>query len=392
MDRTRELSAEARAQIAGYVTGGVAGSGKEQLTHVLGEQGMMCDALAYRACMAAMAARATAPQMREMMQLAMGSCGTTPRAEPQPTVAVGAPPSGPVVPVVAERRVAEPSAPVTAGADADWAPGTYMATAVSRVVGAAHELEQKSKYGFDDDGACVTGAYVHVKRKLTMTRPFRGGVDYILLGAGSDSAKDVDLGVGVHGGALLAADTDNDPTPVVKFTPPKDGNYDVHLVLESATSDAAFAAVAIMRVGGYGIPVENLTTSFRTALRSAGEASKKVAEKTTAAGLVFHEQDDWSFYGSVLKQGERIQFAGLDLTSTLTVAVAGGDAQAQDIDLDVVDTTDGNKVVAKDDDRDATPAVVVRPDKGHTYGLGVKVSQAKGATLVTALVLDAEQR
>lgn len=373
----QDLSQEARAQIAGYVSAGAGGSNRQRLTQVLSQQGLMCDALAYRSCMAAYAAKASAPQMREMMQLALGACagsGPIPSpGQPEPDV-----PTGP----------AAGRAP--AGDDGDWRPGRYMAQAIERVAESAMRIEKQTAYGWDDQGACVLGAYMNVKSIINMTRQFQRG-QYAVIGAGTQNVTDLDLGIERVGAGLIAKDTEKDATPVVEFVAPADGQYTMHLALEAISDDSggAFAAIAIMKRGGVVIPNQNLISSFRRALGAAAEASALVRRKGYA-GLVFHEQGDWSFYSTVFAKGEELTFNGIDLTGNLGVVLAGGDDASRDIDLLVRDTT--GREVAKDDAADPSPVVLVRPEPGRSYRVTVQNRDSRGRSLVTMLVLAGEGR
>ena len=58
----------------------------------------------------------------------------------------------------------------------------------------------------------------------------------------------------------------------------------------------------------------NIAKSFGSTLQAASRASQLVSQRwPRLSGLVFHEREDWSFYGTVLEQGETITFGGLDL-------------------------------------------------------------------------------
>lgn len=396
----QDLSQDAQVQIAGYVQAGGGGTNKRRLTQVLGQQGLMCDALAYRSCLAAHAAHATADQMREMMQVALGACASTGGAA---KVASGPPdvgvtPSPAPTPPPAPARVETPAPAATPAAPAgdalargatDWNPGKYMAQAVDLVVNAAHNLEAKSDFGFDGDAACVMGAYMPQGREITMSRPFEAGKEYVIVGGGSEGTVDLDLGLAKPEGGFVASDTDDDATPVVKFTVPKSGTYTLHVALQKAQSGGAFAAVAIMKKGGWAIPTNHLTASFQRALRGAGGASDLVHKRLNAAGLVFHTADDWSFYSIVLKPGESMQYNGHDLPGPVSVVLSAGDDALTSADMWVTDSTT-SKEVGRDTEPDQNPVVVVRPEKGHAYSVAVRNIKSSGPSLITTLVLDAE--
>ena len=261
-----------------------------------------------------------------------------------------------------------------------------MLQAVGNVADAAKKIESKTSYGFDVEHACLLGAYLKTGSNIDIVQSFKGGRQYVLIGGGSENAVDVDLGV-IEGSTLLASDTDDDPTPVVKFRPARDGNYTIRLALEKSKGSGNFVALAIMHEGGYSIPTKSIVASIGRAIRNATAAAKKVNQK--GGDLVFHEQGNWSFYGTVLKPQEMSTFGGLKLVTDPTLALAGADDDGQNIDLFIKDRA-GN-VVAKDDEPDATPAVLVHPSPSTSYSLSVSNAARSGTTLATVLLLDAKR-
>lgn len=288
-------------------------------------------------------------------------------------------------------------APKKKGSDADelptnieWQPGNAMVQAIGRVAGAAQRFEQQSSYGFDEDASCILGAYLEGGTEVAMTRPMRGGVGYMLIGGGSDSVQDLDLAIEDENGKMLKADALDDAAPVVGFTPPANGKYRIRLANAKSSGHGGFGVLAIMRDGGYSIPVPNFVRSFGHTIANAAQASKLISQRVKGTnGLVFHADGEWSFFGTILEQEEAIGTGGMDLGGPMSVIIAGADAQAEDVDISVLDTTT-NKVVAKDDDEDAEPVVVLASEPGHVYKISASNMKSKGPSLVTMLVLDAE--
>jgi hypothetical protein len=272
---------------------------------------------------------------------------------------------------------------------ADWRPGKYMSQAVGLVADAARKLETNTSFGFDIDHACLLGAFVRTGANIDMTQTFSARRQYVLLGGGGEDAADIDLGILDANGKVLAADTDDDATPIVRFTPPQDGSYTIRLALPKSGSGGEFMAVAIMHEGGYSIPDTKIVQSFGRALSNAATASRNVRSRGNG-GLIFHEQGNWSFYGTVLKPGEQSTFSGFTLTTDPTVVLASADDSGQNLDLQVNEAGSGS-VVAKDTDPDATPLVVVHPVADRRYKVSISNSAPQGTTLATVLVLDVEK-
>jgi hypothetical protein len=375
----QELTAQAEVEISQYVQGGSGAGNKRKLTQVLSQQGLMCDALAYRACMAARAAEASAEQTAEMLRLAWDACARQQQAMmPNPTM-----PDAPSAPAAAP-------AATEGGGDGEWSPGRYMSQAVTLVTGAAQRVEQRTALGFDGDASCVLGAFLSKGAKITMSRSFEAGKEYAILGGGAEGTVDLDLGLQAADGTWVATDTENDATPVLQFKVPSTGAYTVVMNLADASVDGTFAAIAVMKEGGYRLPAANITKSFGSTMAAAAHASTQIAKKfPQLKGLVFHEEADWSFYGTVMAQGESITFNGIELRGPASVVLAASDGQASNVDLSVQDTT-GGKDVGADTDPDANPLVIVTPTKGNTYAVRLSNEASSGPSLITALVLEAQ--
>ncbi|MDI1476030.1 hypothetical protein [Polyangium sp. y55x31] len=283
-----------------------------------------------------------------------------------------------------------PSEPTNAEDDekSAWRPGRFMTQAVGRVTGAAQRFEQQSRFGFDEDASCVLGAFLENGREVSVTRPLRAGVRYVILGGGSDGVEDLDLAVESPEGRVVAADTMDDAQPVVELTPPKEGKYRIRLANAKKGEGGGFGVVAIMREGGLSIPVNRFVESFGRTLSNAAQASHLVARRMKGSqGLAFHADGEWSFFGTILAEEENIRTGGLELEAPLSVILAGADAAADDVNLEVLDATT-NEIAGRDDADDAAPVVALEPTKGHTYKVSVANVKGRGTSLVTMLVLD----
>ena len=286
----------------------------------------------------------------------------------------------------------EPKAPprTEPPADEEWGPGKAMGQALTRVAAMAKKAEEVGHYGFDKEHACFLGAFIRKGASVDMTQEFMGGVKYAILGAGSASALDVDLGIFDSNGKSVAVDVDNDPSPIIEFTLPASGTYKFVLKLQNASTAGSFVAAAIMRQGNgaWTIPADRVTQSFGSLLGNARLLAQTV-KKQGNGDLYFHEQGDWSFYGGVLTPGWSNTFRNLHLRSQPTVVIGGGDSHAADVDIKVKDETEGDEF--KDTDNDATPMVAFRPKADHKFTLKVINEKSDGPSLITVAILDSEK-
>jgi hypothetical protein len=317
-----------------------------------------------------------------------------------PACGAAAPPPAPATPPTATTT---PKAPpqedegITGGddhatdaaPDMDWRPGKYMQQAVANVAAKAQYLQKEVGMGFDGDASCLLGAYLDELQIITMTRDFEAGVEYVVVGGGSEGTEDLDIEISTPGGKVVTNDLEDDATPVARFKAPG-GELTMKLGLAKSSGGGQFAAIAIMRAdGGFKVPVGNMVDSIASALVFASGASTKIHERT-GGGLVFHAHGDWSFFGTILKQGETIGSGGYDLQASPNVVLVGTDKAAQDVDLELLDQSDSDRSVAKDSDADANPLLVLQPKKGHQYKVRVTNVASKGPTLITAMVLATE--
>jgi hypothetical protein len=269
-----------------------------------------------------------------------------------------------------------------------WRPGTALTQAVGRVTDAARKFEQQSDFGFDEDASCVLGARLDGPKSVSITRPMRRGVRYMILGGGSEGIENLDIVVENLDGKRIAWDTLADATPVVDVRAPRDGDVRIRMTNRKSGPSGGVGVVAIMREGGYSIKVADLVSSFGHAIANAAKASRFVAARGAAHGLVLHADGEWGFFGTILAPEKGIGTGGLDLRAPLSVVLAGADGRSEDVDLEVTDTTTG-AAAGKDEGEDAEPVVVLQPERGHTYKVSVANRKSPGPSLVTMVVLDA---
>jgi len=143
-----------------------------------------------------------------------------------------------------------------------------------------------------------------------------------------------------------------------------------------------FCVVAVLRKGGYDVPVRNLVTATVKLI-----ALCNAIDENTKGTVRYHDHaNQWAIYGSILKKGEESSITKMSMGAGLRVLAAVGDENASDIDLFFLDE-DGD-VIARDEKPDATPIVSLRTRATQSYGLRVKNMEARGATLVLTAVLQ----
>ncbi|MBI5480034.1 MAG: hypothetical protein HY906_14300 [Deltaproteobacteria bacterium] len=280
------------------------------------------------------------------------------------------PPEAPM-PAAAPTPAEAPPAP------GEFRPGVPMAAAIARVLGGAVAAERKTNLGFDR-GVTFMGALLRPKAFINWRMQMEAGTRYAFLGGGDDGASDVDLAVIDANGQTLARDQLADAKPVVDFTPRQTGVHVVRMTLAQA-SGPAFCALAVLRQGGFTVPVKNLTASLQKIMAAGRLASQRAAVR-------FHEEpNQWALFGAVLRPGDTTTISGLHLEGRQHVFVLAGDANAKVLDLSLLDAR--GSLVKKDDKPDQVAVVVARTVDG-SYQVAITNVESTGPALVTAVILD----
>jgi len=258
----------------------------------------------------------------------------------------------------------------------------YMKEAVANVMAAARSVGDVTEYGYTP-GTCFLAAFIQPRGAVSMNVPMEAGKSYVFLGGGSKDADDVDIEILDSRGKVVAKDDDVDPTPVVRFTPPRAGKYTLRLTLFKADS-ACFCAVAILQRGGYDIPIRNLADATNDLIGFCNDVwrSGKIRMK-------FHDSDNqWAIYGSIIKEGTNVSITNLHPGEGTVAVIAAGDGIAEDIDVAVLD--ENNRVIKEDTRDDASAVVVCHTDADTSYGIRTQLSKSrkKGASFVLTAVLD----
>lgn len=260
-----------------------------------------------------------------------------------------------------------------------------MTAALDDLTKRTQKVLESTALGFEGDAASFVGAYLEGGQFASFTRTLKGGITYAFLGGGS-SATDIDIVIRDMSGKPVAADVDDDANPVVEFTPPSDGRYQVTLMV-AKDSPSSFVTMGVMRTQGLTIPASRIRESVYGAVEKAARLSAGIKERGMGDGLRFHAGGDFALYGTVMSAGEGIHYNGLKLTSKHLV-FGSADSASQDINLALINAA-GDSVVS-DTDSDATPVLGFNAQPGGPFALKVDCVAASGMSLVTAVVLTVE--
>jgi len=262
----------------------------------------------------------------------------------------------------------------------DWVPGKHMIKAVGKVMGTVRGISDGGDFGYDKD-LSILAAYVAVGKSVSFNKPLVKGEEYIILGGGDDDIEDLDLEVYDKNRKKIAADTQTDAAPLVRFKAPETGTFTLKAISYKAKADG-FVCVVILRNGGYDVPKTNLVDAFASLIGGCN-----IIDKNTKDKVSFHyKENQWALYGSVLDKGEETTIENVDLGSGTRMIIAAGDKNAKDIDLFV--KTGKGKDLGSDTKADAFPIVTVNAFALSDAKLTYKNVESKGRSLVLMTVLQ----
>jgi hypothetical protein len=265
----------------------------------------------------------------------------------------------------------------------DWQPGINMTDLVAKLLTGGAAVVEDSEYGFHD--TAFLAAFIAIDGESVITVPLEAGVEYCFVGAGDDDATDIDISVETLSGKVVTQDTETDNTPVVFVTPLKSMEYTIRLQLYEGKRDS-FCGLIILRDGGWDIPQDNLSTAIANCMESC-------AEQAQAGGDVYFadEEGEWAVLGTLMQKDESHTWSSISLRGGEHRVVAGGDTQAEDLDLAVYREANGGRPeeqVASDTELDGNPVVSFDAKSDELYRVEVENYESKGPTLVITAVLE----
>ncbi len=268
----------------------------------------------------------------------------------------------------------------------EWRPGEFMAQAIGRAVGGALQLQAKHEHlGFYDEGACVLGAFVSANGSIDMTLAVTPGHEYVVMAAGDEDVRDMNLRVDADG-SLVGEDVADDAVPLVKFLPKGDR---VRVVLSMIDMDGggSFGAVVLLEAKGVRLAPERVKHAVGTSLATAGSASAAIsAHVPSATGLVFQAGGEWAFYATLLEPKEWWRTSGVDLEGP-SVLLGGGDGIARKLTIEV---RRGETIVARAGDKDDRPLAVLREAPTGPVAVTLSNEDSPQVSLATLVVLRTE--
>lgn len=258
-----------------------------------------------------------------------------------------------------------------------WMPGYYMQQATNNIFEKASLMTALGGYTWNEE-LMLAAAIVEVGSTIALDFELEAGVSYNFLGGGDEDAMDIDLYILDQAGELVAADVEDDNSPITDFVAPYSGRYSLRLQLISGEAMTSFLAVGFMKKGGYVLAEETLQN-----LNEQFFASAQLLN-TLGSGIKWNDSNNqWCLYGLVL-QGEKntsISDLYLDNSEYYFYATANQD-------LDIFVKNDEQTVVGEDQDDDNKPILSFVASKSAAYQLEAINKSKKPTVLLLGIVAE----
>ena len=261
--------------------------------------------------------------------------------------------------------------------------GQFMNEAVIRVTNVANGVKFIN-YGYNE-GISILGGWVDEKASLNFTTPLQAGKEYLFLAGGDNDAQDVDLEILDSRNNVVAADVRVAPDAVVAFNPKVGGTYTLRMTLFKSNNRVPCVCVTtILRKNGWNVPVGNLDKASGKIIKAL-ETGDQVAQRTGQRVDLRRANNQWAFFGGVLRQGESMGVNKMSLGFGDCLFVGAGDNFASVINLDLEDAS--GKAIKQDLKNNAVSVLDCRA-QGGTNGLRLHNVRATSPSVVIMSVMD----
>ena len=271
--------------------------------------------------------------------------------------------------------------PLVARGQDDWRPGAYMRESMIKILAAAAVVQKDTDFGFWD--TCYLGAFLRQGNHSFLSTTLEQGKTYAFIGAGNKQALDVDIIIEDEQGEIVQQDVADGAVAAVAFTPQTTQIYTIRLKLHQAT-EPCFCGMALMKKGGWDIPVQNLDQAMDRVLRSC----ENIARQTPIKFLDM--PGEWAMSAQVVRPGQTGGFTDIRMGTGRRILTCGGDSTIEDIDLWLYDHANPGTALKLDTDPDPVPFVDYRTTADKRYGFLTKNVKSRGPGLIMTAQLHAQ--
>jgi hypothetical protein len=283
-----------------------------------------------------------------------------------------------------------------AGQSKDWIPGKRMDKAVDRILGKARLFASKQKLFFAYH-TCIIAGFLEKEGSMGYTRNFEKGKIYYLLAGGDDNAYDLDIEIYDKNDKQVAADNENDNSPVLKFEPPETGEYRMKIILHDADKrTGSFCCLVVLGTTGYDIPVDSLMDCLNEIIKKGEEADAATGNllfhsgsgQMALIGVVLPPRENEATRPPTISKGEEhVKYViGLSFFKREYIVIAAGDGKAKHLTLGILDGND--KELKADKSVSRNPVVRYTPATNNfRAGLRLTNETSEGPSLCMCALL-----
>ena len=242
---------------------------------------------------------------------------------------------------------------------------------------------QLNRFDYDGNG-CLFGHLLNQGEQNAMIRTFEADKTYMILGAGDNDVRDMDLWITPSGqpDLRLAQDIDDDATPVVRFTPQRTARYAINSRNERSNG-LGFCTFVIL--------VESQYAQY--GLKALAESLDNIIAVARVRGLFAKEfpRNNLVLFGGKFENGESSSIFDLVYPRGHYAVVATGSSAIKDADLFVTRQSRAHdpagREIARDDQQDSTPDCEFSADGVSSYGVEMKNARSTRSGFIFGFVL-----
>ena len=234
-------------------------------------------------------------------------------------------------------------------------------------------------------GISVKGCWLAEGKDIFFNRLLVGGLTYRFIASGDRNALDVDVEIRDATGKTVASDFRLDRDGDLIFTPTVTANYSFRMVLRLSRNGLNCVCTAVvMEKNAPRVDLKHLDTAMSKIVRGLEEADQ-IAQRIGLNADLRLSNNQWAFYGGLLKPGQDFTITNINLGLGEIVAYAAGDNNTRDVDLFAYDRD--NREVASDSKTAADAVVGFRAGNGP-YRLKMLNSAGNGESFILMSIFD----
>lgn len=256
----------------------------------------------------------------------------------------------------------------------DWPPGEYLRQATDNAFEKASVMHALSKFSYAEN-LVLAGALITVGSTIALDVELTAGVHYSFIGGGDADVVDLDMYLVDSDGEVVAADVEDDATPIPDFTPTRTGRYSLRLQLISGEDEKSFVSLVVLTDAGYSL------TDGDIAAVSDDFFATGAALNDASSGIKWQDlTNQWCLFGLVLPPQRSWTFSNLYLGDRQYYAI--GTMPDENAKLDLIVRDERGEPAAADEEDDNFPMLEFFASATQRYDLEIVRRGGKAPALI----------